>query len=236
MITCVANKPDWLRTIKVKDCVVFPVEHKDTYLFLLNIHYAKRIPSISYSYGLFYDGCLIGVITYGTPSSAPLRAGVCGKSNSGKVIELNRLCCFDDAPPNSESFLVGRSLCLLPKPKIIVSFADTSMNHTGYIYQACNFIYTGLSAKRTDWKIRGQEHLHGATVADRSRGKPNRALYMRSLYGDDFYLAERPRKHRYIIFVGDKRFKKDMLAELRYPVQPYPKNGVGGTPKSISEK
>ncbi len=33
---------------------------------------------------------------------------------------------------------------------IIVSYADTSQNHHGYIYQATNWIYTGLTKKNTD--------------------------------------------------------------------------------------
>ena len=46
---------------------------------------------------------------------------------------------------------------LLPKPKIVISFADTEQQHKGIVYQACSFTYHGLSAKRTDWKIKGKE-------------------------------------------------------------------------------
>ena len=119
--------------------------------------------------------------------------------------------------------LVSRSLKMLPKPSIIVSYADTEQGHIGYVYQACNFIYTGLSAKRTDWKLKGFEHLHGATVADMSRGQENRAQYMRDKFGDDFYLQERPRKHRYIFFTGSKKQIKDMKLSLLYKQEPYPK-------------
>ena len=119
--------------------------------------------------------------------------------------------------------LVGRSLRLLPKPSVVVSYADCAQGHVGYIYQATNFIYTGLSAKRTDWKIKGREHLHGATVADESRGQENRAEWMRAKYGDDFYLAERSRKHRYVYPVGSRAQKSKIIAALRYPVEPYPK-------------
>jgi len=49
---------------------------------------------------------------------------------------------------------------------VVVSYADTSQNHHGYIYQATNWIYTGLSAKRPDYKIKGLEHLHSASITD----------------------------------------------------------------------
>ena len=119
--------------------------------------------------------------------------------------------------------LVGRSLKMIPAPAVVVSYADTAQGHIGYVYQACNFIYTGLSAKRTDWKLKGQEHLHGATVADMSRGKENRAQYMRDKFGDDFYLEDRPRKHRYIYFTGTKTDKKLMNDALLYKIEDYPK-------------
>ena len=189
--------------------------------WLLLRHYAHRACPVSYAYGAYDGSVLIGVVTYGTPASSPLRCGVCGPEWIDSVLELNRLCC--DSRKNAASTLVGRSLRLLPKPSIVVSYADTAQGHVGYIYQACNFVYTGLSAKRTDWKIKGREHLHGATVADESRGRENRAAWMREKYGDDFYLEDRPRKHRYVYFCGDSRQRSAMGSALRYGVEPYPK-------------
>jgi len=189
--------------------------------YILDIHYARRWPSISYAYGLKRNGKLVGVVTYGTPPSAPLRNGVAGKENSGKILELNRLCLRNNLK-NEASRLVAGSIKKLPKGKIIVSFADTEQDHTGTVYQACNFTYHGLSAKRTDWMVRGKEHLHGQTIADEFRGAKNRAQAMRDKYGDDFYLKPRPRKHRYIFLHGAKLWRKRTRKLLRYPQQDFP--------------
>lgn len=200
---------------------VLPIKAEETAPWLLEKHYAKRMCPISYAFGIYDESKLIGVVTYGTPASSSLRSGLCGDGYTTNVIELNRLCC--DNSSNVASMLVGRSLKMLPKPLIVVSYADTEQGHVGYVYQATNFIYTGLSEKRTDWKIKGLEHLHGATIADMSRGQENRAQWMREKYGDDFYLKDRPRKHRYVYFVGSKNQKKNMLANLKYQIHPYPK-------------
>ena len=205
------------------DYDVLPVTRKDCEPFILEVHYAHRFPSVSFAYGLFRDEKLVGVITYGTPPSAPLRSGVCGPDFSGQVVELNRLCLKDNLK-NEASMLVGRSLQKLPGNLVVVSFADTAQNHVGYVYQATNFLYTGLSAKRTNWTIKGKENLHGQTVADEFRGLPNRSALMKQKYGDSFFLSPRPRKHRYVIFVGDRRFKKRAKESLRYPIFPYPKS------------
>lgn len=198
------------------------INREDCTNFILNIHYAKRWPSTSYYFGLFVDAELCGVVLYGTPASAPLKRGIAGDKFKGDVLELNRLCLLYNRK-NEASFLVGNSLKRLPKNKIIVSFADTAQNHIGYVYQACNFIYTGLSAKRKDWKIKGKEHLHGQTIADEFRGLKNRSKLMKEKYGDSFYLKERSRKHRYLFIVGDKRYKRSVMENLKYKIYEYPK-------------
>jgi hypothetical protein len=190
--------------------------------YILEIHYAKRWPSISYAFGLYFNNILCGVATYGTPPSAPLKVGIAGNEHKGDILELNRLCLKNNVK-NEASLLVGRSLKMLPSNKIVVSFADIAQGHLGYVYQATNFIYCGLSAKRTDWKVKGKEHLHGQTIADEFRGVKNRAAAMREKYGDDFYLAPRSRKHRYIFIVGSKTYKKKIRKALKYKVMDYPK-------------
>lgn len=157
-----------------------------------------------------------GVVIYGTPPSAPLRMGICGKEEKNNVIELTRLWVAEDVPRNGESFLVGNTLNKVNK-EIIVSFADTSQNHTGYIYQATNFYYTGLSAKQTNWVIEGIDK-HSHTIADKYTSKE-----LKEKYGDKFKLVPRPRKHRYIYFNANKKRKKELLNKLKYPLKPYPK-------------
>ncbi len=201
---------------------VRPIDRNQCEEYILGIHYAKRWPSISFAFGLFLDESLCGVVTYGTPPSATLKRGIAGDKYKADILELNRLCLKNNVK-NEASILVGRSLKMLPNNKIIVSFADTDQGHVGLVYQATNFIYCGLSAKRTDWKVKGKEHLHGQTIADEFRGVENRAQAMREKYGDDFYLKPRSRKHRYIFINGTRRFKKDVFNSLKYKVEDYPK-------------
>lgn len=208
---------DLFHTLKAERYVE-RVPNAETHDFILNRHYARRLPSISYAFGLFRGGALEGICTYGTPSSAPLRTGVCGKEYSHLVLELNRLFLLNNHR-NDASYLVGHSLRMLPRPRVIVSFADTSQNHTGTVYRASNFTYCGLSAKRTDWKVRGLEHLHGQTIADEFRGVPNRSVAMREKYGSDFYLEPRSRKHRYVYFIGSHKEVREMRKGLTWPSQ-----------------
>jgi len=196
---------------------VIQIQPKETYQWLLEKHYAKRIPQIMHAFGLYVDGVLKGVVTYGIPASPALCMGICGKEYSDKVLELNRLCLMENNK-NESSFLVSNSIKLLPKPTIVVSYADTSQGHVGYVYQATNFLYTGLSANRVDWTIKGMEHKHSKTISD---GMTLESI--KEKYGDDFYYTERSRKHRYIFFHGSKTDKKIMRKLLKYNIEPYPK-------------
>ena len=197
--------------------MVLPIKNEETYPWLLQKHYAKRIPQIMYAFGLYEENNLVGIVTYGIPASPALCMGICGKEWSDKVLELNRLCLQDNSK-NQSSFLVSNSIKLLPKPSIIVSYADTGQGHVGYVYQATNFLYTGLSANRVDWTVKGLEHKHSKTLSD---GMTLESI--KEKYGDNFYYTERSRKHRYIYFHGTKLQKKLLKSLLKYNVEPYPK-------------
>lgn len=191
------------------------IDRKDTLDFILNIHYAHRIPSISYAFGLFDteqkgknlfdDGELIGICTFGSPASPYLTRGIAGECNKGLVIELNRLCLKYNRK-NEASFLVAKSLKLLPTPKIIVSYADTEQNHLGIVYQATNFLFTGTTKQRTDIDTGYKHSRHYEGIVDYSKRK------------------NRSAKHRYVMFLGNKSEKRKMLKALKYPILPYPKH------------
>ena len=129
--------------------------------WLLNKHYAKRMCSIKYAFGLFDDNnLLVGVVTFGMPPSSTLAESICGNDLKEYVLELNRLVVNDGLPKNTLSFFVANAIKKIPNNKIIVSFADANMNHNGYIYQATNFIYTGVSSNTTKLIDKNGEEFH----------------------------------------------------------------------------
>lgn len=199
---------------------VAAIPNKDTHPFLLEIHYARRLPSISFAFGLFDGDVLIGVCTYGSPPAPALKRGIFGPDFPYGFLELNRLCLLHNRK-NEASFLVARSMRLLPKPTAVISFADLWQGHRGVVYQATNAKYLGLSAKRTDWALKSEPKIHAKTLGDRFKG-PDSAKRVREHYGDDFYLRPRPRKHRYLWLLGRKKEVRDMSARMIVPTLPYP--------------
>jgi hypothetical protein len=174
--------------------------------WLLYKHYAKRLCSISYSFGLFDDNnIIIGILTIGKPASPNLCDGVCGKEFNKNVYELNRLCINDGLEKNVLSFFVSNSLKMIKEDLIIVSYADKLMGHNGYIYQATNWIYTGSTKERTD--IGNEKDNHSRHYDKKIDKKINRKF--------------RSSKHRYIYFIGKK--SKIFKNNLKYQILNYPK-------------
>ena len=197
--------------------LVVPIQYQEALPWMLTKHYAKRAAPVSYSFGAYEDGVLLGVVTYGPPASRPLCVGLMGESWAKCVLELNRLCC--ESRKNLASTLVGQSLRQLPKPTAVVSYADTGVGHIGYVYQATNFLYTGLSSRHVDYVVEGREADHG-----RHLGRTGGYAKLVELYGTErVTVIQRPRKHRYVYFVGDKRQRREMQSALRYTIEPYPK-------------
>ena len=77
--------------LEPKEKYVRRISYNDTKPFLLGIHYARRMPCITDAFGLFLNGEIIGVVTYGVPASRPLCIGLAGVENERNVKELNRL-------------------------------------------------------------------------------------------------------------------------------------------------
>lgn len=181
------------------------IDSYQTHDWLLNKHYAKRLPSISFAFGLYCDNILSGVMTIGKPASPSLCIGVCGEEFSKYVYELNRLVINEGLDKNALSYFVSRSLNLIKESLILVSYADTAMGHHGYIYQSTNWIYTGYTKERTDIGFEDGSHSrHYDKSIDYSKNRKIRSS-----------------KHRYIYFLGP--MKKIFRSNLRYKIQQYPK-------------
>jgi hypothetical protein len=176
--------------------------------FLLPRHYSGRKPVISKAFGWFIDEELKAVCSFGKPASPFLCKGIMNGEFMSNVYELNRLCRVESLNEQLSQF-VGACLRRISSNNwIVVSYADSGMSHNGYIYQACNFIYTGSTKKRTDKYTEGNKHSRHYNNAKQNGKRKIRTA-----------------KHRYVFFATkNKRLKKEWLSKLAYPIKEYPKN------------
>lgn len=207
-----------------RDYSVRPIPMRLAHRLAIERHYLHRAGPWSKAFGMFgANGMLYGFITYGTPSSAPLRSAIAGPEHSLNVVELTRLWIDDRVAKNGASYLIGQTIRECGK-EIVVSFAEPEQGHVGTVYQATNWLYTGLSTRRTNWSVVGEDHRHGQTWGDTYT-----ADELRANFGERFVSLPRPRKHRYVYLNAKGARRRQLRAALRYPVQPYPSSS-GVTP------
>ena len=185
---------------------------------VLRHHYSGRVPGIKYCWGLQEGSKIVGCVVFSVPASYTLCNGVCGPDFRACVLELSRLVVLTKRK-NAASFLVGRSLRLLPDA-VVVSYADCNehIGHVGYVYQATNWLYTGCGNAEPLWI----DPRDGSVVSYTRRHIDEKALRI-GLNWRDLEKKKQLGKHRYVTFTGSRRFRKLGVAALRYGILPYPK-------------
>jgi hypothetical protein len=178
-------------------------------------HYLKNKDFLfMFAYGLFEKSTdeLVGCTVFGRVNGISSTKGWFGISNdaheSRGIYELNRLVLNPKLNGgNITSFFLGNVLKLATKEKsvrAIISLADTSL-HTGYIYQACNFGYYGMSDGKTDFYAKC-ENYDGYKLNPIGKTQDKAGVWL-----------PRSRKHRYLMLY-------DKTIIVNYEKLPYPKN------------
>ncbi len=187
--------------------------------WLLHKHYAKRVPLIKFSFGLYTKENLFGICTYGSPCRM-LNMGysIFAGEYEMETLELNRLIVNDNLEKNVLSFFVAQTFKLLPKPLVLISYADINNGHHGYIYQATNWIYTGLTSKRKKIIDMQGKEIHERTINSKL-GTSNK----KKLLEQNYIVDEQEGKFRYVKFLGSKKQIKKMKEKMSYKTYKYPK-------------
>ena len=194
--------------MNIKDLEVKRITRDETKPFILLIHYARRMPQLIYAFGLFEKKKLIGVCTFGYPATPYIKESMLKeKTDDDIVLELNRLVILPEKNgENYGSFFVSKCLKMLPK-SYIVSYADSGWTHCGYIYQATNWWYTGISKGRINIYCAGKHARHS------------------DLHRDTEFKQIESEKYRYIYLCGNKKERKEMIRNINWEMSKnYPKS------------
>ena len=106
---------------------VEPIQYWECDAWFLKKHYARRLPNMMHTFGLYDNGKLHGVISYGLPASPHLCRGICGDEYAKIVLELNRLV-IDHEDKNAASRLIAGSLNFFVNNLVRISGASTPFN------------------------------------------------------------------------------------------------------------
>jgi hypothetical protein len=135
-------------------------------------HYTHSVPSCKKSYYFRFDEA---IVLFGIPPNMNIAAFLFGRE--ADVWELSRLWAPDGHPPNLLTQAVSRCIAAFrryePTCEAIVSYADPNVGHSGGIYRAASFLFTGQSDEtryylgpHEEIKARRGFRHHGITKAE----------------------------------------------------------------------
>ena len=199
------------------DYVVKPIARRRAKRLICRYHYSMTLPPTIYTFGLFgRDDFLEGACCFGLGANNKMM--LVAKEEGWEFLELVRLCLKNNEK-NAASFFVGNCLRSLPKGILVVSYADITWGHSGKIYQATNWLYTGLSAAQKVCVDGKGESVHKRSMSGRL------GMLKESRLPDSVKLIDGIQKHRYFYCLGKTKVQKRLMREWvdkRFGIRPYP--------------
>jgi hypothetical protein len=206
--------------------------------FIINKHYAKTWTSANLIFGVYHiednthkffneqNEKLIGCVLYGHPVGFRVVKSISENLTNGQVWELKRLWIEDGYGTNIESFVIAKTINYIKinhaEIKVLISYADPSVNHIGIIYRASNWLFQGNEIGSGDaWMFKYPNT--DKWISDRAIGSQ---LGTNSLSGvlkiiPDMQYKRKPRKNRYIYLTCNKKEKRNIMKSLKHPIIKY---------------
>lgn len=212
--------------INLDEVIVKKASVKEIRRAIVTGHYSGVMPDATQeAFGAYQNEVLIGAAAYGPGGNSKTFGAIINGFDSSNARELIRLWVHPEAPTNTASFIIGRSLRLLPENVgLVVTFADSGQSHIGAIYQATNFHYLGMSNQGTRYVDASGVEVT-ARLANVYRTRNPLKFEGMSLGEIRTNLGWQPvishPKHRYAIGVG--KGKKQVNKVLKALSFPYPK-------------
>ena len=142
--------------LKKHEWKVAPIGMSSAVRLILSYHYSSSVSKQFVAiHGLFHITDDYNVLPYGVCWWQPLPSPSAAKffhKDWKNVLSLSRLVCTPDAPKNAVSFMLSRSIKMLPsRYHTLATYADTWQGHVGTIYKASNWQYLGLTDNKPVW-------------------------------------------------------------------------------------
>lgn len=153
----------------VKDLIIKAIPSKIANEFIKKHHYSgKVVNNSSLHLGVFLDGKLHGVMSFGPSLDKSKIIGLVKDTGWNEFLELNRMAFDEYLPRNSESRALSIAMKLIkknaPHVKWVISFADGCSCGDGTIYRASNFILTEIKRNGNICVLPNGEKIHKMTI------------------------------------------------------------------------
>ncbi|MCK2239388.1 MULTISPECIES: protein Mom [unclassified Crossiella] len=188
-------------------------------------HYSARMPAAGKNacFGVWEHGVFTGAILFGR--GATNNIGSPYNLSQAQCVELTRIALREHEQPVTRMVAAAlrqlRAAC--PGLLAVVSYADTEHGHHGGIYQAGNWIYTGMTSPYNSYyRLSGGRVVHGRTLrhmaVNRPPGEKAEDFVRRTIDPEVQHLKVASLKHRYVL-----PLTRTMRRRIAHLAKPYPK-------------
>jgi hypothetical protein len=208
-------------------CTVGLVSRSEARPLILRYEWLGDLGHATVCFGLLAaDGELLGAVCFGYGPAGPIR-----KLIGAPALCLERGACSHRAPPNAASFLIARAckgVAAMTGTERFFAYCDPMAGEYGGVYQACNWSYLGQGLDnnkqrpfRTFVLAPGAEDIPANWRTTRALRCNGHRMGYEDAKARGWRIVQRPAKHVYAAYVGDKRSRREWLnglgPRLTYP-------------------
>lgn len=211
---------------KLKDLYMDVIDKNLARKIICKYHYSGTCGNLKFAFAFKYNGEIKNVIAYSSPVGRLVCQEVMEDGNYSNTLELIRMVSIEPKPLNLESYCIHKTFDYikknLPNYKIIISFADNSVGHHGYCYQASGFTYYGQSTPHAEWYIDGKRVHERNIFSEYGTTKLEKLI---AILGERIIKREQKetKSRYYYILAQSKREKKEIEKKIKVESLPYPK-------------
>lgn len=213
---------------ELKDLELRVVDNTFAKTFIQKYHYSKTCSNIVVAIGEFVNNGIdmVNCIVFNYCAGREMAQQVMVGGNTENTLELARMVSIEPKPKNLESYCIARALNWLkenmPNVKIVISYADNTVGHHGYCYQASGFTYYGQSRPVKEHYIDGKR-VHERVL--NSRYGSGSVEHCQKLLGDRYVckINKATKSRYYKIIAQNRRELKEIKKNILVESLPFPK-------------
>lgn len=211
---------------ELKDLQLKIVPNDSAKSFISRYHYSKTCSNVVVAIGEYVGIKLVNCIVFNYCAGREMAKQVMEGGDNTNTLELARMVSLEPKPRNLESYCISRALDWLkhnmPNIKIIISYADNTVGHHGYCYQASGFTYYGQSRPTKEHYIDGKR-VHERVI--NSRYGSCSEEHCKKVLGDRYVMKVnlKTKSRYYKIIAQSKRELKEIKKKILVESLPFPK-------------
>jgi len=222
---------------RIEKSVVREVSFEAAKVVIRDYEWLGNMGTTEYAFGIFWGNIMGGAVCFGRTAGTSVYSSVCGPQYKNHAITLCRGACVHWAHEHSASRLISQACKMMLRHgfNIFIAYSDPQAGEIGTVYQACNWIYCGMTTPtekfRTPRGIIKDARLVSAYTRDRRGGilkyKRTRAEQKRQMLDDGYTFFKGTPKHRYVLILGEtKKVQREIRKSLQWPIYNYPKRAA----------